>query len=192
MKKFIYSIAVLAGVCLAINLSSCKELEKVANSIDKEQRADIIGVLLADGLSAMSGDSLSFLAGTWVFTDGQNTFDTLWIATDSTITNHFKNDEVDLLQTGGYLYYQSYKQALVQYNSAYNYKTKKEVQGWSNTLIYNVSKTKFTLLNMNQLTLMELDQETGESLGSTAYTLLNDEETPSMDLFSILKKSSNK
>lgn len=192
MKKILYSLLAFAGTCLAFNFSACKELEKVVSSLDKEQRADIIGALLADGINAMSGDSLSFLAGTWVFNDGNNTFDTLWISTDSTITNHFKNEEVDLLQTGGYLYYRSFKQVLVQYNSAFNFKTKKEVSNWSNTIIYNANKTKFTLLNMNQLTLTELDQQTGESLGSTAYTLLNDSDQPAKDIFTILKSKNSK
>lgn len=179
MKKILFVLALGIVVCAGVSISSCKELEKVAGSIDKEQRVDLITTIIADGLSAISTDSNSFMAGTWAYTDGNGTFDTLWISRDSVITNHYKDKEIDLLQTGGYLYYASYKQALVQYNGAHNYKTGKDLANWSQTLIYAVSKTKLSLLNMNQLTMTELDQTTGENLGSTTYTWVSDDEGPS-------------
>jgi len=178
MKKILFILAVGITICVGAGISSCKELEKAASSIDKEQRAAIIATIIEDGLGAISTDSNSFLAGTWAYTDNNGTFDTLWISTDSVITNHYKDKEIDLIQTGGYLYYSSYKQALVQYNGAHNYKTGKDLENWSQTLIYAVSKTKMSLLNMNQLTMTELDQTTGESLGSTTYTWVSDNTSP--------------
>lgn len=176
MKKILFVIVGAICVCAGFSISSCKELDKI---VDREKRVDIITSIIADGLSAMSTDSNTYLSGTWAYTDGSKTFDTLWISGDSVISNHFKDDEIDLYQTGGYLYYASYKQALVQYNAAYNFKTKKDVPSWSQTLIYAISKTKVSLLNMHQLTFSELDQQTGEVLGSTTYTWVSDNVTPS-------------
>lgn len=182
MKKF-FLLPAAALLFVAASFHSCGTSAGTAAlsqfGLDsKSGRVAAIATIIEDGLSAMTGDSTSFMAGVWTYTDGSTVFDTLWFYRDSTVTSHYISvkDTIDLLQTGGYLYYPSYKQALVQYNGAHNYLTKRDIPNWSMTYIYNVSKMKMSLLNVNQLTLVELDQTTGEQLSSTTYTYLKDVE----------------
>lgn len=181
MKKiYLLPVAAMLAICAIFN--SCGSVGQAALTqfgLDsKSARASAIATIIEDGLSAITGDSTSFLAGVWAYTDGVSVYDTMWFYRDSTVTSHYinKKETIDILQTGGYLYYPSFKQALVQYNGAHNYLTKKDIPNWSMTYIYNVSKMKMTLLNVNQLTLVELDQTTGEQLSSTTYTYLKDVE----------------
>ena len=142
----------------------------------KSERAAALAQIIEDGLSAYTGDTTCYLAGVWAYNDGTSVADTLWFYRDSTVTSHYvnKKESINLLQTGGYLYYPSFKQVLIQYNGAHNYLTKKDMPNWSMTNIYNVSKVKLSLLNMNQLSLTELDQNTGEAISSTTYTFVKD------------------
>lgn len=179
MKKFfLLSVAALLLVCLSFNScgSSGQAVLSQMNLGSKSERAAAIAQIIEDGLSAYTGDSTHYLAGVWAYTDGGSVFDTLWFYRDSTVTSHYisKKDTINLLQTGGYIYYPSFKQVLVQYDGAHNYLTKRDMKNWSITNIYNVQKVKLTLLNMNQLSLTELDQTTGENLGSTTYTYVED------------------
>ncbi|MBR0037550.1 MAG: hypothetical protein IJP70_07905 [Bacteroidales bacterium] len=179
MKKIIlFPIAALAAVCFI--LSSCGTNENaiagLTNLKHKSGRQEAIATIIADGLSAITGDSTLYLTGCWAYTDNAGTYDTLWFYPDSTITSHFvsKKDTINLLQTGGYLYYSSYKQALVQYNGAHNYLTKKDLANWSMTYIYGVKKFKSSLLNINSLTFSELDQKTGEVISQTTYSYVGE------------------
>lgn len=175
MKNYILlSVAALLTACFS--LSGCSSAIQSAAlkqfGLDsKKARVDLILSLLADGYAAVNADSTEYLVGTWAFSDGQGTFDTLWFYNDSTVTSHFvsKKDTIDLLQTGGFLYYSSYKQALVQYNGAHNYLTHKDIPNWSMTYIYDVSKMRLSALGINQLTLTELNQTTGEAQSQTTY-----------------------
>ncbi|MBP5763580.1 MAG: hypothetical protein J6W47_00545 [Bacteroidales bacterium] len=176
MKKLlILPIAAFTAVCFV--LSSCSSSVLGAAGLShKSERQAAIATIIADGLSAFTGDSTLYLTGCWAFTDHKGTFDTVWFYSDSTITSHFvsKADTIDLLQTGGYLYYSSYKQALVQYNGAHNYLTKRDIPNWSMTYMYAVSKMKLSLLGMNQLTLSELDQTTGDVKSQTTYSYVGE------------------
>lgn len=178
MKKYLFiAVGSLLAVCLGF--SSCGSAGTAA-ALDqlglgsKQARADLITSLLADGFAAIAADSTEYLVGTWAFSDGAGTFDTIWFYNDSTVTSHFvsKKDTINLLQTGGFLYYSSYKQALVQYNGAHNYLTGKDIPNWSMTYIYGVSKMKVSALKMNQLTLSELNQQTGDVMSQTTYTFV--------------------
>lgn len=177
MKKYLYlsAGAILTG-CIAF--SSCGSPAQTQAALNqfglghKQQRVDLITSLLADGYAAIAADSTEYLVGTWAFSDGAGTYDTLWFYNDSTVTSHFvsKKDTINLLQTGGFLYYSSYKQALVQYNGAHNFLTGKDIPNWSMTYIYGVAKMKVSALKMNQLTLTELNQQTGDPISQTTYT----------------------
>lgn len=182
MKKF-FLLSVAAALLACLSFNSCGSssgtavLEQMGLS-HKSERAAAIAQIIEDGLSAVTGDSTHYLAGVWAYTDGSTVCDTIWFYRDSTVTSHYVNtkEKINLLQTGGYIYYPSFKQVLVQYNGAHNYLTKKDMSNWSMTNIYQVSKFKMTVLNMNQLSLTELDQNTGENLGSTTYTWVKDVE----------------
>ena len=176
---FLLSVASLLLACFSFN--SCNSSAGTAalqqfGLGSKSERAAAIAQIIEDGLSAYTADSTHFLAGVWAYTDGAKTFDTLWFYRDSTVTNHYVSvkDTINMLQTGGYIYYPSFKQALIQYNGAHNYLTKRDVANWSMTNVYSVQKVKMSLLNMNQLTLTELDLNTGENLSSTTYTFVKD------------------
>ncbi|MBQ0057883.1 MAG: hypothetical protein KBT20_09525 [Bacteroidales bacterium] len=175
MKKLLIPIAAFIVICLTGCGSTGTAVLQQFGLDSKAARADFITSLIGDGFEALVADSTSFLVGTWTFTDNEGTYDTLWFYSDSTVTNHFvsKKDTINLLQTGGYLYYSSYKQALVQYNGAHNYLTRRDIPEWNFTYIYGVSKFKVSALGLNQLTMSELDQTTGEVLSQTTYTYQN-------------------
>jgi len=171
MKKLFYFVAIAFAFCAGASLSSC----------DKESRTEIIGNLIDNGLEYLSRDSTTWLAGTWA-TASDGYIDTLWIGTDSVFSSHTimvdatTDTDIDLYRTGGYLYYMSFGQTLVNYSYAYNFKTKQGMN-WSETLIYNTSKFKVNVTadyGINNLTLEELDQTTGESLGSSTYTFVSE------------------
>jgi len=166
MKKFMLgTVAVMLLACFSF--SSCS----------KEERQNAIWSLLENGVELFCSDSTTFLSGVWAYQSGDGKeIDTLWIGKDSTILDHYISidDTLDIQQSGGYLYYKSFKQVLVQYNHGFNYKTNRDLVDWNITNIYKASKWKIDIMNINQLVLEELDQTSGESLGSITYTFVED------------------
>lgn len=161
MKKvFLFSIASLLLVCLSF--SSCS----------KSERQEAAMTILGDLMEVLTGDSTTYMCGIWAYAslDGKEK-DSLWFYADSTVLNHYisVDDDLDIQQSGGYIYYKFAKQAQIVYTHGYNYKTKKDLVDWYQEAIYGVKKFKFTLANMHRLTIDELDQTTGEVTGSTTY-----------------------
>ena len=161
MKRFfLIPIAALLLVCLSF--SSCS----------KEDRQNAAMSILGDLMEVLTGDSVTYLCGTWAYAsmDGKE-IDTLWFYPDSTVLNHYisKDDQINIQQSGGYIYYKFAKQVLISYTHGYNYMTKKDLVDWNQTAIYGVKKFKFSIANMNRLTVDELDQTTGEVTGSVSY-----------------------
>lgn len=171
MKKLLYCVSLALALFTGVSLSSC----------DKDTRSEILGNLIDDGLDYLSRDSTTWLAGTWAASEG-GLIDTLWIGKDSTFSSHTimidkeTDTDIDLFRTGGYLYYMSFGQVLVNYSYAYNFKTEKPLE-WDEIIIYNAKKFKITVsadYKINNLTLEELDQVSGESLGTTTYSYVSD------------------
>lgn len=170
MKRF-FLIPLAAVLLTCFSFSSCT----------KEARQQLFGSLLEYLLhnATANNDSASYLSGIWVDTDGTYA-DTFWIYTDSTILEHIVSpkDTLDMQLSGGYLYYPSYKQVLVMWNSAYDYDSKRNFP-FSEKHIYNVKvlnippimiKDSIGTPAIHTMSLDDLDTETGELMSSSSYT----------------------
>lgn len=173
MKKLLLlPISVFLLVSFSMSLSSCS----------KEDRQNLFGSILEILLhnATASNDSISYMSGIWAYssTDGKE-IDTFWIYTDSTIMEHYisVDDTLDIQLSGGYLYYPSFKQMLVQWNNGYNFATKRPFE-FSEQHIYNVKIIDLPSIpiggynspEFHTLSLDDLDTETGDVLSSASYT----------------------
>ena len=202
MKKFILAIvAAISLTCFSFSFSSCNEdtIKAIIDIIGSDSTSSgsiwdrILGNdslkdndkygYLADMIeryiAAKTSDSTEYLAGVWAYqsTDGTE-LDTFWFFRDSTVLEHYisTEDTLDVQYSGGYLYYSSYDQMIVQFNSVYNYLTKRNFD-YSEYHIYGVSKPAWqAALGMTTLTLTDLDTETGETISQISYTYVEDVE----------------
>lgn len=169
MKRFfLIPIAALLLFCLSMN------------SCTKEARQALLGNFLEILLhnATANNDSANYLCGIWVDTDGKYV-DTLWIYNDSTILEHVisPKDDLNMQLSGGYLYYPSFKQLLVQWNSAYDYATQKSFP-FNEKHIYNVKvinippimiKDSIGTPAIHTMSLEDLDTETGELIDASSF-----------------------
>ncbi len=124
-------------------------------------------------ISRTTEDSSEYVLGVWAYASSDLTeIDTLWFYNDSTILEHYisTEDTLDIQYSGGYLYYSSFNQMIVQINSVYNYYTKRSFD-YDEYHIYGVKKPFFpAIFGSTMLTMTDLNTETGEVISEISYT----------------------
>ena len=168
-KKILLPIVAICGLSMSASFQSCETLGQLGGEMTAEQRQQLIGGLIFDGLNSLAGggDSLTALAGVWVAA-GQGVQDTVVFTTNGQFQQHYASDSLNYVEKGTYVYYKSFRQVLVETNFLYNCLTRKQVK-WEQKYIYKVSA------GINNLTLEQLDNDPtsatyGQSLGATQYS----------------------
>lgn len=204
MKKFLLAVAACISLtCFSFSFQSCNEESKEywlslfaqyfgndttsqyykilgTDTLQGNDKYGFLSDMIERYIAAKTCDSTEFMAGVWAYqsNDGDE-IDTFWFYRDSTVMEHYisKSDTLDVQYSGGYLYYKTFKQAIVQFNNVYNYKTNRNIEGYSEYHIFEVSNPAWMqALGVNQLTMTDLDTETGEPLSSIAYSYVEDVE----------------
>jgi len=205
MKKFLLgSIAAMLLACFSTSFQSCNEdtkkwienlgslfsqyfgndttsqYYKILGNDSISNKENFLADMIEKYIAAKTCDSTEFMAGVWTYQSGSGDsieIDTFWFYRDSTVLEHFIStaDSIDVQYSGGYLYYKSFKQAIVQFNSVFNYNTGRNIDGYTEYHIFEVSNPAWMqALGVNQLTMNDLDTETGELLSSCTYTYVED------------------
>ena len=175
-KKILLPIVAMCGLSMSASFQSCETLGQLGGEMTAEQRQQLIGGLIFDGLNSLAGggDSLTALAGVWVAA-GQGVNDTIVFTTNGQYQQHYASDSLNYVEKGSYVYYKSFRQVLVQANFLYNCLTRKQVK-WEQKYIYKVQMLNLSnSAGINNLTLEQLDNDPtsatyGQSLGATQYS----------------------
>ena len=144
---------------------------------DSETKGEYIAGFIEQILSQATKDTNEYVLGTWAYssTDGSE-IDTIWFYQDSTMLEHYisTEDTLDIQYSGGYIYYASYEQMIVQINSVYNYFTKKSFD-YDEYHIYGVKKPVWmSIIGNTTLVMTDLDTETGETISEVSYNYVGD------------------
>ena len=175
-KKILLPIVAVCGLSMSASFQSCETLGQLGGEMTAEQRQQLIGGLIFDGLNSLAGggDSLTALAGVWV-SAGQGVNDTIVFTTNGQFQQHYASDSLNYVEKGTYVYYKSFRQVLVEANALYNCLTRKQVK-WEQKYIYKVQMLNLSnSAGINNLTLEQLDNDPtsatyGQSLGATQYS----------------------
>ena len=175
-KKILLPIVAICGLSMSASFQSCETLGQLGGEMTAEQRQQLIGGLIFDGLNSLAGggDSLTALAGVWVAA-GQGVQDTVVFTTNGQFQQHYASDSLNYVEKGTYVYYKSFRQVLVETNFLYNCLTRKQVK-WEQKYIYKVQMLNLSnSAGINNLTLEQLDNDPtsatyGQSLGATQYS----------------------
>ena len=175
-KKILLPIVAICGLSMSASFQSCETLGQLGGEMTPEQRQQLIGGLIFDGLNSLAGggDSLTALAGVWVAA-GQGVQDTVVFTTNGQFQQHYASDSLNYVEKGTYVYYKSFRQVLVEANFLYNCLTRKQVK-WEQKYIYKVQMLNLSnSAGINNLTLEQLDNDPtsatyGQSLGATQYS----------------------
>jgi len=175
-KKILLPVLAICGLSMSASFQSCETLNQLGGDMTAEQRQQLIGGLIFDGLNSLSGggDSLTALAGVWVAaSDGVR--DTIVFTNNGQYQQHYASDSLNYIEKGTYVYYKSFRQALVDANYLFNCLTGKQVK-WEQQYIYKVQLLNLSnSAGINNLTLEQLDNDPksstyGQSLGATQYS----------------------
>lgn len=142
-------------------------------------KGDFLAGIIENIISRTTEDSTEYVPGIWAYSsqDGKE-IDTIWLYRDSTMLEHYisLDDTLDVQYSGGYIYYASFEQMIVQVNSVYNYYTKRSID-YNEFHIYGAKKPFFMeMLGMKTLILDDLDTQTGEIISSISYNYVSDVE----------------
>ena len=156
-KKILLPIVAICGLSMSASFQSCETLGQLGGEMTPEQRQQLIGGLIFDGLNSLAGggDSLTALAGVWVAA-GQGVQDTVVFTTNGQFQQHYASDSLNYVEKGTYVYYKSFRQVLVETNFLYNCLTRKQVK-WEQKYI-------------EQLDNDPTSATYGQSLGATQYS----------------------
>ena len=174
-KRILLPIAAFCCLSMSASFQSCETLGQLGGEMTAEQRQQLLGGLIFDGLNTLSGggDSLTALAGVWV-ASGNGVNDTVVFTTNGQYQQHYASDSLNYVEKGTYVYYKSFRQVLVNANSLYNCLTRKQVK-WEQKYVYNAKMLNLSnTTGINTLTLEQLDNDPssstyGQSLGATQY-----------------------
>ena len=175
-KKILLPLVAMCALLTGASFQSCETLGQLGGEMTPEQRQQLIGGLIFDGLNSLAGggDSLTALAGVWVAA-GQGVQDTVVFTTDGQFQQHYASDSLNYIERGTYTYYKSFRQALVETNYLYNCLTRKQVK-WEQKYIYKVQLLNLSnSAGINNLTLEQLDNDPqsatyGQSVAATQYS----------------------
>ena len=113
-KKILLPIVAICGLSMSASFQSCETLGQLGGEMTAEQRQQLIGGLIFDGLNSLAGggDILTALAGVWVAA-GQGVQDTVVFTTNGQFQQHYASDSLNYVEKGTYVYYKSFRQVLV-------------------------------------------------------------------------------